>query len=345
MQNSKEKLGVALVGLGEYATQQLMPALEQTKYCYLAGLVSGSPDKLKKYQAAFGLPDNNLYNYESFDRIRENSAIDIVYIVLPNALHAEYAIRAAEAGKQVICEKPMAMSMDECSRIIKAVELAGVRFSMGYRLHFDPFNKEMMRLGQQEVFGPLTSLELKNSMFIGDSSPWRLDVNLSGGGPLVNNGIYCVQAAIYITGKFPVAVAANFAPVTDANRFREVEEGIQWTLFFDNGLEARCESSYSKEQNLMHANAEHGRFQLQPAYAYTGLKGKTPAGTMRFKTINQQALQMDDFAQCILANKETRVPAEMGMRDVEIMQAIYNAADSGKKIALNLQHYAPIPVY
>lgn len=139
-------------------------------------------------------------------------------------MHAEYCIRAAEADKQVICEKPMALNPEECNRIIKAVELAGVRFSMGYRLHFDPFNKEMMRLGQQEVFGAVNRLELKNSMKIGDSSPWRLNKELSGGGPLVNNGVYCIQAAIYITGQFPVAVEANFAPETDPQRFNEVEE-------------------------------------------------------------------------------------------------------------------------
>lgn len=345
MSSRKEKLGVALVGLGEYATDQLIPALNETKYCYLAGLVSGDEDTLKKFQAAYKLPENSIYTYDSFDSIRDNKEVDIVYIVLPNAMHAEYSIRAAKAGKHVICDKPMAMNKKECLDIMEAVDQAGVRFSMGYRLHFDPFHKEMMRLGQQEVLGRLKHLELRNSMDIGDSSPWRLDKELAGGGPLFNNGVYCVQAAIYITGQFPIAVEAEFAPITDPERFNEVEEGILWTLFFDNDIVATCESSYSKDQNLMRAEAENGWFELSPAYEYDGLKGRTSEGEMDVKPVNQQAIQMDDFAQCIQSDKESRVPAEMGLRDVDIMTAIYEAARTGKRIELELQQYATIPEY
>ena len=340
-----KKSGIALVGLGEYATSQLMPALKETKFCYLAGLVSSDAEKLKKYQAEFNLPDENLYSYENFDQIKHNKNIDIVYIVLPNSMHMEFCIRAVSAGKHIICDKPMAMDMDECAAIMEAVELAGLRFSIGYRLHFDPFNKEMMRLGQQEKFGSVEKMILKNGMDIGDSSPWRLKKDLAGGGPLMNNGIYCVQAALYITGKFPVAVEASFAPVTDKKRFKEVEEGITWTLFFDNGVEAYCESSYTKEQDFMRAEAEYGWFELEPAFAYNGIKGKTSEGEMQFDEINQQAMQMDDFAQCIQTGKETRVPAEMGLRDMEIIEAIYESARTKKRIKLDLQKYAPVPVY
>lgn len=340
---TKQQLGVAVVGLGEYGAGQIIPALEQTRHCYLAGIVTGSREKKQQYQQQYQLKEENCFHYETFDDISNNPGIDIVYIALPNSLHAEYTIRAAKAGKHIICEKPMAMNVEECHRMINAVEKAGVRFSMGYRLHFDPYNQEMMRLGQQEILGPVQRMTLLDSMEIGDKNQWRLKKALAGGGPLYNNGIYCVQAAIYIAGKLPVAVEAQFAPVTDKERFKEVEEGVQWTMYFDNDVTAHCETSYSKNQNLMRAETDSGWFELEPAYEYEGLKGNTSNGPMQFKQVNQQALQMDDFAQCILYNKETRVPAEMGLRDMEILTAIYESARQQHRIGLHLEEYAHLP--
>lgn len=341
----KNKLGVALVGLGKYATGELIPSLQITQNCYLAGLVSGSMEKKLKYQQEFGLKDESLYSYDDFDRIADNPDIDIVYVVLPNFMHAEYCIRAARAGKHVICEKPLAMNVDECYRIAEAVQQANVRFSMGYRLHFDPFNQEMMRLGQKEVFGPVKKLELLDSMDIGTDTPWRVDRERAGGGPLVNNGIYCIQAAIYITGKLPVAVEARFAPVTNPDRFSEVEEGVIWTMFFEDGVTAHCETSYSKNQNLMRAEGSEGWFELNPAYEYEGLVGRTSSGAMDIEPVKQQARQMDDFARCFMENSETRVPIEMGMRDMQIIEAVYASARTGERVELNLEAFENLPEY
>ncbi|MGG7664136.1 Gfo/Idh/MocA family protein [Dyadobacter sp. BHUBP1] len=340
MERGKERLGVALVGLGEYATGQLMPALKETKNCFLAGLVSGDPRKLDQYNNEFGLTDDCLYSYENFDSIAENGRIDIVYIVLPNSLHAEYSIRAMKAGKHVICEKPMAMNVAECEQIIETVRETGMRFSMGYRLHFDPFNQEMMRLGRSEKYGQVRNLTLLDSMEIGEKDQWRLDPARSGGGPLVNNGIYCIQAAIYITGKLPAAVDARFTPKTDPEKFRGVEEGITWTMYFGDNVVADCESSYSKNQNLMRAEAESGWFELDPAYEYEGLKGRTSEGEMQCRPVNQQALQMDDFALCVVTGKESRVPAEMGLRDMKIIAAVYESAEKRAKVDLYLADFA-----
>lgn len=341
----KTKLGVALVGLGKYATEQLIPALQLTQNCYLAGLVSSDQEKLEKWQQDCGLKDDNLYTYEDFDRIADNPDIDIVYVVLPNAMHAEYCIRAAQAGKHIICEKPLAMNLEECYRILDAVSKANVRFSMGYRLHFDPFNQEMMRLGQKEVFGPVRKMELLDSMDIGTESPWRIDRERAGGGPLLNNGIYCIQAAMYITGKLPVAVEARFAPVTNPELFKEVEEGLLWTLFFEDGVTAHCETSYSKNQNLIRAEGTEGWFELNPAYEYTGLIGRTSSGIMEIEPVNQQARQMDDFARCIMGNSETRVPIEMGIRDMKIAEAVYASARSGERVELHLEAFAALPEF
>jgi predicted dehydrogenase len=207
---------------------------------------------------------------------------------------------------------------------------------VGYRLHFDLFNKEMMRLGQNKVFGEVQRVIADDSMDVGKKDQWRLDHALAGGGPLMNNGIYCVQAAIYITGELPVAVKAAFDPVTDPKKFDSVEEGISWEMDFASGKKALCKSSYSRNGNLLRAEAVSGWFELEPAYEYKGLKGRTSKGPMDFGTENQQAKQMDDFALCIKNGKVSIVPGEMGMRDVEILEAIYRSARTGKKEALDL---------
>lgn len=333
-----KKLGVALVGLGRYSGGQLAPALSETKHCYLSGVVSGDLKKCDEWRIKYNLKDKSLYSYDNFDNIARNSDIDIVYVVLPNSMHADFVVRAARAGKHVISEKPMATTVEDCQRMIDICKQQGVKLSIGYRLHFDLFNKEMMRLGQEEVFGPVQKIILDDSMKM-EKWEWRLDGALAGGGPLMNNGIYCVQAAIYITGEMPISVKAEYMPVVDHGLFKTVEEGIRWEMEFTGGKKAFCESSYSKDGNLMRAEAEHGWFQLEPAYEYKGLKGNTAAGPMDFRSINQQAAQMDDFALCIKENRESKVPGEMGRRDVEIMMAIYESAESGTRIPLNLERY------
>ena len=339
MLSYKNKLGVALVGLGDYSTKQLGPALRETKHCYLAGVVSGDPAKRRKWAIEYNLKESNLYSYHNFDEIGFNPEIDIVYIALPNSLHAAYVIRAARALKHVICEKPMATNIEDCYRMLTACTEAGVQFSMGYRLHFDPFNQEMMRLGQNKIFGDVKTVIARDSMDIGDPHQWRLNGELSGGGPLMNNGIYCVQAALYIMGDLPTSVTARFLPTLDPDKFAEVEEGISWEMDFPGDRLAVCETSYSKNQNLLRAEAEHGWFELEPAYEYHGLQGRTPEGPMLFSPVNQQARQMDDFAICIRNNRESRVPGEMGLRDMEILAAIYEAARTEKKVELHLEPF------
>src|SRR6188768_1327739 len=134
--NDDKKLGIALVGLGYYAEHLLAPALQETKNCYLAGIVTGTPEKKEKWKAQFNIPDKNCYTYQTFDQIADNKDIDIIYVVLPNSMHHEYVIRAAKAGKHVICEKPMSVSVKEAEEMIAACKKAKVKFSIGYRMHF-----------------------------------------------------------------------------------------------------------------------------------------------------------------------------------------------------------------
>jgi predicted dehydrogenase len=335
----EKKLGIALVGLGTYSEKQLAPALKETMYCRLAGIVSGSEEKRAKWQRQYNLKEKNLYDYANFDSIRTNSDIDIVYVVLPNAMHAEYVIRAARAGKHVICEKPMATSIEDCHRMIEACKEAGVKLSLGYRLHFDPFNQEMMRLGQNKVFGSIERITARNGMDVGKKDQWRLNSHLAGGGPLMDVGIYCVQGVLYTLGELPIAVTAAFHEKTDPRKFDEVEEGISWEMEFSSGVTARCECSYKNESDVLRSEAANGWFELQPAYAYNGLKGQTSEGRMIINSINQQAAQMDDFALCVQNQSQTRVPGEMGLRDVEILLAIYESAQTGRRVELHLEEF------
>lgn len=330
-----KKLGIALVGLGNYSTNQLAPALQQTKNCYLAGVVTGTPSKEKEWMRKYNIPQKNVYNYDNFDTIKDNPDIDIIYVVLPNSMHAEYTIRAAKAGKHVICEKPMAISAEECEQMIDACKKADKKLSIGYRLHFEPFNQEMMRLGEEKVFGNIKSLKAENGFEVTRPS-WRTDKKMSGGGPLTDLGIYCVQGVIYTARKLPIAVTAQFGKVTKPSIFHNVEQSIAWQLEFPGGIVADCNTSYADSLNILRAEAENGWFELSPAYEYEGKEGKTSKGKMDFPNIFEQVYQMDDFADCILNKKETKVPGEMGLRDVKIIEAIYKAAETGKKVELQL---------
>mgnify|MGYP001034114447 CR=1 FL=1 len=327
---NKKGLGIALVGLGSYSTYQLAPALQETSRCYLAGIVTGTPEKEGIWAKKYQIPQKNIYNYQNFDSIAQNKDIDIIYVVLPNGMHKEFVIRAAKAGKHVICEKPMANNLDECMEMIQACNKAGVRLSLGYRLHFEPHHRHVMKLGQQKVYGDVHSIDTSFSFRMRKKGQWRLDKELSGGGALMDIGIYCVQGAIYTIGALPLAVKASMYS-EDKNLFDEVEEFIDWELTFPGNIKAKCHANYSNSTNFLKIKTEKGYINLEPSYGYGGIKGETHEGAMGIKNVNQQALQMDDFAVCIQENKPSRIPGVMGGRDMAILDTIYKAARSGKE--------------
>jgi predicted dehydrogenase len=329
----KDQLGIALVGLGSYSEGQLAPALKETKHCYLAGIVTGDPKKAEQWKSRYGLPQGNIYNYHNFDSIRDNQDIDIVYIVLPNNMHAEYVVRAAKAGKHVICEKPMALTVEDCDRMIAACREAGKQLSIGYRLHFEPHNQEMMRIGKEKPFGKLLRIKAENGMK--EVQGWRVEKAMAGGGPLMDVGIYCVQGCRYTTGMEPVAVRAKEVPKTDPQKFRTIEEGLDWQLEFPGSLFADCKTSYTNEMNVLRAEAERGWAELSPGYNYEGIQGRSSGGDMNFPQVNQQARQMDDFALAIKEGRPTPVPGEMGRQDVKILLAIYKAMETGQRIEIH----------
>lgn len=330
----KEKLGIALVGLGYYSTDLLAPALQETKNCYLAGIVTGTPEKEKVWQEKYGIKPANTYNYDNFDEIANNDEIDIIYVVLPNSMHAEYVIRAAKAGKHVICEKPMALNVKECEAMIKACKDSNRMLSIGYRLHFEPHTQEIMRIGKEKVFGPVMMVSAGAGYKESRQGHWKLDKAM-GGGAMMDMGVYSLQAARYATGEEPLSVSAQTF-TTRPDMFKEVDETTSFQLQFPSGAVANLHTSFGMSMNYLNTTAENGWYKFDPFSAYRGLQGISKNGPIEFPQINQQAAQMDEVAHCIMNNQPMRVPGEEGLRDIKVVEGVYaSIKQGGKKIKLS----------
>ncbi|HEV8370853.1 MAG TPA: Gfo/Idh/MocA family oxidoreductase [Pyrinomonadaceae bacterium] len=331
-QNSGRKLGIAMLGLGGYATNQLAPALRETKLCKLTAVVTGHPEKGEKWATDYNLKKENIYSYESFDQIANNSDIDIVYVVTPPALHPDFVLRAAHAGKHVISEKPMATSVPECDRMIVACKKAKVQLGIGYRLHYDLFRKELMRIAQTQEFGPFMKMSGTFS-FIMNQPQWRVRKKLAGGGAMMDLGIYILQAAMQATNSAPVSVTAHEEPKQRPDFFNETEETIKFTLNFANGATCEGTTSFNAGGNSFRAEGNKGWFEMsRGAFSYSGGVGQTSRGPLNYEWINQQAAQMDDFAECVITGRKTPVPGEMGRTHMAIIGAVYEAARTGKVV-------------
>lgn len=334
MPKNKEKLGVALVGLGNYSTGQLAPALQETRFCELRGIVTGSPEKIPVWQKKYGIKDSNVYNYKNMPDIANNEEIDVIYIVLPTGLHAEYAIKAAETGKHVWCEKPMARTAEECRNIINACEKNKVKLSIGYRMQHEANTQKLIKWAETKPFGAIKNLEAEAGYYGSPMNPWKLKKEM-GGGAMYDMGVYPLNAARYSTGLEPIAVSATHS----TNRpeiFTEVDETTSFELEFPDGITASCKTSFGENLNNLEINCENGWYYLRPFQSYSGVKGKTSDGTILppFGK-NQQAVQMDDDARAILNDQPVLVPGEDGLRDIVILEKIYeSAAKNGERLKL-----------
>ena len=332
----ERKLGVALVGLGNYSTHQLAPALSQCKFCHLAGIVTGSPEKAIKWSKQYNIPQKNIYNYQNFDEIKNNPEIDIVYVVLPNSMHAEFTIRAAQAGKHVICEKPMALNTKECEEMIKACAQARVQLSIGYRLYFEPHHLEMRRLGTEKIFGDIKMIESSLGFQMADPKSWRLNKDLGGGGAIMDLGVYCIQGVRRTLGELPTAVNAQ-GYVRDSTVFKGIYEMMMFQMEFPSGATSNSTTTYTSYIDRLYATTGYRWFGLEPSYNATGAKGSSFEGKMEFQTLAfQQINQIDDFADCILKGRKSAAAGEEGLIDLKIIEAIKQSADTGKKVVLNL---------
>lgn len=332
--NGNTKLGVALVGLGNYSSTQLAPALLKTKHCELRGIVTGSPEKIPVWQKRYGIKDSNIYNYENMDSIANNPEIDVIYIVLPTGLHAQYAIKAANTGKHVWCEKPMARTAEECRQIIQACEQNNVKLSIGYRMQHEDNTQTIMEWAKTKPFGKIKYLKAEAGYYGDPMNPWKLKKEM-GGGAMYDMGVYPLNAARYSTGLEPIAVSATHT-TKRPELFSEVDETTIFELEFPEGIVANCKTSFGENLNTLEINCRNGWYYLRPFQSYSGVKGKASDGTVLEPFgKNQQAVQMDDDALAIINDTPVLVPGTDGLKDIVILEKIYeSAANEGKRISL-----------
>lgn len=332
-----KKVGYAVVGLGSLAIFQILPALAKCEKGRVVALVSGHPDKANKIALRYGVNPKNIYNYQNYDTIKDNPEVDVIYIVLPNSMHAEYTIRGFQAGKHVLCEKPMATSVADCEAMIAAGKKADRKLMIGYRCRYEPFNQEMIRMAREQELGKVKIIQTDAGFNIGDPTQWRLNKAMAGGGCLMDIGIYALQAARYISGEEPTEINAMMYSTPNDPRFKEVEESINFQLRFPSGVLANCTSNYGTDyRSHFRALAEKGYFELDPAMSYSGLRMRVMSGgELAEKFLPQRdhfGSEMEHMSTCVMENKEPLTPGEEGLRDLKLMMAIYEAARSGKTV-------------
>jgi glucose-fructose oxidoreductase len=332
------KLGWAIVGLGNLSINQILPAFARCETSRVTALVSGTPDKAQKLAARYAVPEKNIYSYANYDAIRDNPDIDIVYVVLPNSMHAEYTIRAARAGKHVLSEKPMATTPAECRQMIDAARQAQRKLMVAYRVRYEPFNQALIKVARDKEFGPLKIVLSDHGFNIGDPTQWRLKRAMAGGGSLMDIGIYSLNASRYITGEEPVDVNAMEYTTPNDPRFAEVEETINFQLRFPSGVLANCGSSYGAPFNRIRVVGANGWAELDPATSYSGLRmraGNYSKVEERMQpVVDHFAKEMDHLSQCVMNNTDPITPGEEGLKDLTVMMAIYEAAKSRSTVKL-----------
>jgi predicted dehydrogenase len=338
-----ERIGFAIVGLGHIALEQVLPAFAHCKHARPVALVSGNPGKARKIASQYGIAETALYNYANFDQIAENSLVQATYIALPNGLHAEFTVRSARAGKHVLCEKPMANSVVECEQMMDACRHAKVRLMIGYRSQYEPFDQALVQLVQEGKLGELREFLSCNSIQQGDPGQWRLNRALAGGGPLPDVGIYSLNAARFISGEEPEEVVARVMQLKDDPRFREVESSAQFVLRFPSGFTATCSSSYASHRSqFLRVNGVEGWAELDPAFAYNGLRlrvsrlqdGKNVISEPAITAKNHFTEEIDHFAECIAGGLQPHTPGEEGWQDMRIIAAIYESARTGTAVKI-----------
>lgn len=327
-------LKVAIMGLGGYGTR-VAEAMKDCKMAKLTGVISGTPSKIKDWQAKYNIPEKNCYNYENFDAVRNNPDIDAIYVITPNGLHKEQVIRVAKAGKHAICEKPMAINAKEGQEMVDACKKANVKLLVGYRMHFEPKTLEIIRMRREGELGKALFFQGLSGFVIGDPTQWRLNAKLAGGGAMMDIGVYSINGARYMIGEEPIWVTAQETK-TDKIKFKEgVDETIQFQFGFPSGAVASCLSTYNMNNlDRFFLDAENGWAEMWPSTGYGPIMGRTNKGELNYPHVTHQTVQMEEMSAIILQGKKPIVPVdgEEGLRDLKIIDAIYEAARTGKKV-------------
>ena len=336
--NDGPLLRVALMGLGGYATR-VAESMQNCKRAKVVGLISGTPSKIETWKAKYKIPDKNCYNYQNFDSIKNNPDIDAVYVITPNGLHHNHTIRAANAGKHVICEKPMANTAKEAAEMIVACNQKKVELLIGYRMRFEANTLEVIRMRNAGELGRIRFFQGLSGFRIGNPNQWRLDKKLAGGGSLMDIGVYAINGARYMVGEEPMWVTAQETK-TDPEKFKPgVDETIQFQMGFPSGAVASCLSTYNMNYlDRFFLNGEKGFAELHPATSYGPIRGRTHKGELALPHAVHQTVQMDEMATIILDGKNPVLPVEgtEGLKDMKIIEAIYTAVKTGTKVPLKL---------
>lgn len=337
--NSSEnkKLGIALVGLGNYATRQLGPALQQTQFCELKGIVTGTPEKARNWQKEYNILPEHTYNYESFDKIADDPAIDIIYIVLPNFMHKEYTIRALKAGKHVICEKPMGMNAQECKEMIAAAKAANRKLQIGYRLYYEPHHLKVMEESKKPFKGRMKLIEASLGFDMARHGLWRIDKKMGGGGALMDLGVYTIQAARRAAGKNPVSVTAQ-GYVDDPEMYKEIFGTYVYQMRFRDNTTCNSTVSFSAYSDRFHVSRGNTYLAMQPCFSANSVTGiKTWNGEVETleRAEFQQTTQMDAFARNIFDDTPVSASGEEGLIDMQIVDAIKRSIAEGKSVEVD----------
>jgi len=334
----KKTVGWAIVGLGKLAVEEVLPAFAHCKLSKPTALVSGHRDKAEQLARFYGINEKHIYDYDNYDQLADNPDVDVIYNILPNSMHAEYTIRGHQAGKHVLCEKPMAANVKECEQMIAAAKKFDRKLMVAYRLRYEPYNKKVIELCEQKHFGPIRSISASNCQVV-QAPNIRLSKNLAGG-PLGDIGIYCLNACRYVTGEEPIEVTAIEHWDKSDPRFREVPQSVAFTLKFPSGIIANCDCSFdATESRRYRVQCQEGYIELDPSFSYRGLRLFTSTGGKQTEhqlgQVNHFAAEMEHFSECIRSNKQPRTPGEEGLADMRVIAAIEEAARSGKTVKLH----------
>jgi glucose-fructose oxidoreductase len=335
----RERVRYGVVGLGWISQSALMPAFDNAKAnSELVALFSDTPEKLDQLGDEYGV--TRLHRYDEFDAVLGSGAVDAIYIGLPNHLHAEYTIRAARAGVHVLCEKPMAVTDEECEAMVTAAEEGGVKLMIAYRLHFEPANLHAISLLQKGKIGDPRVFHSLHTMDV-EAGNIRLDPPEKGGGPVYDIGVYCINAARYLFQDEPLSVTATFAHGDDP-RFTECESAASVTLRFPNERLATFTCGFGTEKASRYTVVgAQGMLTLDPAYSYEQdirheltVQGKTRKRT--FKAGDQFGPQLSYFSDCVLSDQQPEPSGHEGWNDVRIIRAIHQSAATGRTVPLEL---------
>jgi predicted dehydrogenase len=331
---ANKKTGYAVIGLGRIAGH-FMPGARMTTNSQITGLVSGHRDKADKIAAEYGVAKESIYSYENFDEIVNNKTVDAVYVALPNSMHAEYTIRAAKAGKHVLCEKPMATSVADAEAMIAACKAANVKLMIAYRCHYEPTNLRAVKLIRDGAVGQVQAIESSFGFNIARGE-WRLSRKLAGGGPLYDVGIYSLNACRYLTGEEPEKISAYASTIDRDGRFNEVEENVSWTMRFPSGIVASCATTYGAPMDgFFRVHGSKGWLEVDQAFVYEGLHlranldGKELDEPNPARDPSHFQAEAEHFSRCVQNGLEPQSPGEEGLRDMRYIAEIYKSAGIG----------------